>query len=466
VVGGPHVSALAKETLSYIDAIDSVVIGEGEQTFLELLDRMSAGKSIAGTPGLACRSGTRFSFGPRRDRIAELDTIPSVHKHYRTHLFMSSRGCPGQCSFCAKQVMWGRTYRAHSVEYVLDGLEAAIGKLPVKMVMVKDDTFTVDRKRVLRICEGIRRRNLNFLWSCDTRADALDEEVLRSMRLAGCQRLSIGVESGSPKILRNIHKNVRLEQVTRATELAKKVGLQVRFFMMLGNRGETAATFRESLEFVCAAGPHQAIFSCLSVYPGTVDFEFMKKFDWIDSGIFFTDDFQELKTPFDATEADTKLMSDWFEANRGVRTLYVPSVRDCEDALGLLGDLHTAHVDLGAAYFRSGDFDNSRKHLHKALELNHPTPGLVFNYLACISAMQSDFSAMLDWLHRAQIDPLHSVVAHNTQIVKQWQDMGSPASEPPQLRARHDFEILEIPEQPSLPGPLPRNFAGWGESDC
>ncbi len=182
---------------------------------------------------------------------------------------MTSRGCPWQCTFCGAETSWGRGFRAHSIDYVLDALESALGKLPVKMIQIKDDTFTTNKKRVIDLCRGMRERGLSFAWSCDTRVDVLNEELLREMRLAGCERLSLGVESGSQRILDAIEKKITVDDIVEATQMAKKYGVQVRFYMMLGNRGDTAETFQETLDFLERAQPHQYIFSCLSIYPGT-----------------------------------------------------------------------------------------------------------------------------------------------------------------------------------------------------
>src|SRR5205823_1787774 len=167
-----------------------------------------------------------------------------------THILMTSRGCPWACTFCGAESQWGRGFRAHSVPYVLDAIEKVLARLPVKILLVKDDTFTTNRKRVLDLCRGIRERGLKFLWSCDTRVDLLSDDLLREMRLAGCQRLSLGVESGSPTILANINKRITIQKIEAAAAMAKRVGIQVRFYMMLGNRGGTAETFQETLEFL------------------------------------------------------------------------------------------------------------------------------------------------------------------------------------------------------------------------
>src|SRR5262249_17948741 len=210
-----------------------------------------------------------------------------------------------QCTFCGAETTWGRGFRGQSVPAVLDSLENALARLPVRMIQIKDDTFTTNKKRVLEICQGIRERKLQFFWSCDTRVDVLSDELLREMRLAGCQRLSLGVESGSPTILKAIHKKITTDKIIESTNLAKKYGVEVRYYMMLGNRGETRETFHETLDFLERAKPHQYLFSCLSIYPGTIDFDDAEKAGWLNREVYFSGRFQEYKTPFDSSPEDT-----------------------------------------------------------------------------------------------------------------------------------------------------------------
>jgi len=212
VVGGPHATALAPELLAHHPAIDTVLVGESEVTFLELLDRLAAKRSTRGLPGTVYRDGRQVKRGPARKALRKLDELACPHEHFTSHILMTSRGCPWSCTFCGAESSWGRGFRAHSVPYVLDALERAIARLPVKMIAIKDDTFTTDRKRVLALCRGIRERGLRFLWSCDTRVDMLDVELVRAMRLAGCQRLSLGVETGAPAILKTIDKRITIER--------------------------------------------------------------------------------------------------------------------------------------------------------------------------------------------------------------------------------------------------------------
>lgn len=462
VVGGPHPSAMPLEMLEHHREIDSVVIGEGEATFLELCDRVASGRSLVGLAGAAYRVKGRAQRGPDRARLAQLDSLVPPQRHFETHLLLTARGCPGRCSFCAKAVVWGHLYRTHSVEYVLDTMAEALARLPVRMLLIKDDTFTADRRRGLAICEGIRRRKLDFLWSCDTRADAVDDELLRAMRLAGCQRLSMGVESGSAEVLNNIGKSVTPEIILSSTAAAKRYGLQVRYYMMLGNRGETAATFQQSLELIAAGRPHQALFACLSIYPGTRDFHDLEQAGVLDREEYFADDFLELKTPYDASEEDTAVMSEWFEKNAGLRELYVESVADARAILERLGSHHAAHLDLAAAHLRAGSLDRAEHHARRALELDFPAPGLVHNLLACVAAAREDWTRADEELRTADADPQHPVVAQNAAVMRSWRARGGPASgAAPELSARCDFQLLEPPAQPMLPGPLPDDLTYW-----
>ena len=463
VVGGPHANALGPELLAHYPAIDTVTVGESEVTFMELVARLEAKQPTQGIAGTVYRDGGRVRKGPDRAGIRNLDQLPSPHEHFSSHIMMTSRGCPWACTFCGAESAWGRGFRAHSVPYVLDALERAVERLPVKMIAIKDDTFTTDRKRVLALCRGIRDRGLRFLWSCDTRVDMLDAELLREMRLAGCQRLSLGVETGAPKILETIDKKITIDDIVRTTDLAKQYGIQLRFFMMLGNRGETAKTFQQTLDFLEVARPHEYIFSCLSIYPGTADFRDAEAAGWLDREIFFSETFQELKSPFDASEQVTDMMSAWFEQHRGLQTLHRDGIDDLQAILERLGDHHAAHLDLGGAYFHAGQLDLAKRHLRRALRLDLPTPGVALNYLACIAFEQGDVQGMMDRLSEAAAqDPQHYVVVRNAEIARAWFRRGGPAQGLPlELLAHHDFQVLERTVQPTLPGPLPPDFAAW-----
>jgi anaerobic magnesium-protoporphyrin IX monomethyl ester cyclase len=463
VIGGPHATPLATEMLAHYPQIDLVSLGESDATFLDIIARIEAKEPLVGIAGTAYRDGGRAVTGPKRASIHDIDSLASPHDYFDTHIVMTSRGCPWACTFCGADTTWGRGFRGNSVGYTLDAIEHVLARLPVKMIQIKDDTFTTNKKRVLELCKGIRDRKLSFFWSCDTRVDLLSEDLLREMRLAGCQRLSLGVESGSQAILDAIDKKITPDEILESTEMAKRVGIRVRYYMMLGNRGETRDTFAETLRFLERAKPHEFIFSCLSIYPGTRDFHDAEAAGWLDRESYFTGDFQELKTPFDADEDVTAVLNDWFRANHGLRRVYEPTVRDCETALALLGDYHAAHMDVAVAYFEAGRLEDSERHTRRAMELGYPCPGIALNHLACIAKARGDLDGMMDhFSEAARRDPQHYVLVRNVQTARAWFKQGGVARKLPlDLAVRHDFQLLERTAQPTLPGPLAEDFAEW-----
>ncbi len=465
VVGGPHATPLADELARRHPAIDTVALGEADATFLELCDRLAAGRSLAGLAGAVVRDAAGAPVrGPHREPVADLDALASPHATYPTHIVMTSRGCAWACTFCGAETTWGRGFRGNSVGYVVDAIEHALARVPVRMLQIKDDTFTTSKPRVRAICREIRARGIRFLWSCDTRVDLLDEELLREMRLAGCQRLSLGVESGSQRVLDAIDKKITTAEILASTRLAKEQGLRVRYYMMIGNRGETAETFRESLAFLEAARPHEAIFSCLSIYPGTRDFEDAERAGWLDRAAYFDGDFQELKTPFDASDADAALMNAWFRDHAGLRVLHRDTLADRRATLARLGDHHAAHLDLAESLFQVGAIDDAERHVRRALDLGTPVPGLAWNDLAVIAKARGDLGGMMDALSTAaKVDPQHWVLIQNVNAARAWFKAGGLASgRPLDLVMRHEFQLLERTAQPTLPGPLPDDFAEWG----
>ncbi len=463
LVGGPHATPFAEELLAHHEHIDTVSVGESEEQFLELCARIEAGASLGAIAGTVYRDRGAVRRGPARAAIHDLDTLESVHAHFDTHIVMTSRGCPWACTFCGAENTWGRGFRGQSVAYTLDALERALERAPVRMLQIKDDTFTTNKKRVLELCRGIRERQLRFLWSCDTRVDVLDETLLREMRLAGCQRLSLGVESGSPSILRAVDKKITVEKILASADLAKKYGVKLRFYMMLGTRGETAETFRETLQFLERARPHQYLFSCLSIYPGTRDFQEAEAAGTVKREWFFTDDFQELKMPFDAPPELARTMNDWFAKNKGLRTAYEETADECRAVLARLDDHPPAHLDVAGACHREGDLEGTEHHAKRALELGHPCPGLAHNYLACVAATRRDLDAVQEHLRIAlRTDPRHFVVAQNAEALRVWLGAGGPIQNLPlNLVGRHDFQIFERTVQPALPGPLADDWAEW-----
>ncbi len=459
LVGGPHATPLAREMLAHHPAIDAVAVGESEATVLELLERLAAGRSLVGLAGAWVRDGDALREGPPRASLERLDELASPFEYFDTHILMTSRGCPWACTFCGADTTWGRGFRAHSTDRVLDDLERALARLPVKMIQIKDDTFTTNRRRVLELCRGIRARGLRFAWSCDTRVDVLSDELLREMRLAGCQRMSLGVESGSQRVLDAIDKKITVDEIVASTALAKRYGIRVRYYMMVGNRREGWPEVEESLRFLERARPHEYLFSCLSVYPGTPDYREAVAQGWLTPEVYFTGDFQEFKVPFDASEEDAAHMARWFDANKGLRAMHRDTVDERRAILARLSDdFAPAVLDLGVALYEADALDEAADHLRRALALGHPLPGVAHNYLACVAARQGDHARCLDELQAGvTVDPQHPALLANYERARAWTESGGAL----RLEASDAFQLLERTAQPTLPGPLPKDFAAW-----
>lgn len=455
VAGGPHASALPREMLEHCGAIDGIVIGEGEATFVELVEAIENRKSLSGIAGLAWQTGHGVEIGPLRERIDELDSIASPRDYYQGHHVISSRGCPGNCTFCGSPAMWGKKVRFHSADYLLNMIEKMVNNHGKKVIAIKDDTFTFNRKRVLQICDGIVKRNLHFLWSCDTRVDVLDEEVLFAMRKAGCQRISLGVESASPEILRTINKHITPKKVFEATQMAKKFGLEVRYYMMAGNRGETAETLQASVDFIIEAKPNQFIFSFLSLYPGTKEFEIAERTGLISREIFFSENHYTFGYILGTDSPQRREIVNWIKTHSGVNNFWDYGIAERQSILDLFPHLPAAHMDLGGAYYQAGNLAEAEIHVRNAIDMGYPQPGLGYNYLFCIAVSHGDIKGSLKFLEEAKRLGPHSIVDRNMELLRTWLgNDGIESGKRPNLLADHCFESLRFETQPSIPAPI------------
>ncbi len=451
VAGGPHVTALPIETLRHVPAIDTVVIGEGEETFQDIVRCLGENKPVQEIPGTAWRADCGYQMAPPRAQIENLDTLAPPIDYFDLHTILTSRGCPMHCTFCGSRLMWGKKVRFHSAAYVLDMLETAVNRRGLRILSIKDDTFTADRTRVLAICEGIRERRLEFIWSCDTRADFLDEELLCQMRRSGCIRISLGVESASTVILKNINKRLSLDRLFEVTQAAKKYGIQTRYYMMAGNRGETRETFCQSLDFINKAKPNQFVFSQLHLYPGTEEFDIFMRHGLVSPEIFFTRNFFCL-TCFAGDKADEKHIRNSLAAISGVRNCWEYDAEDYRSALAMMPDMHSLHIGLSRACLREGKTDAAQWHLHRAVELGFFLPELVHNLYACIAAARTDIDGCRFHLDEAFAIHPHRIVIENIERLASWLDgCDTQSGARLKLAPGDEFEGTFICRQPECP---------------
>ncbi len=258
VMGGPHVTFSAPQTLKACPSLDVAVLGEGERTMVELVRAVAAGSGFENVAGIAHRADGAIRLTPPRAFIADLDSLPPPARRllplgrYRALgmpiSITTTRGCPHQCIFCVGRKMVGAKVRYRSPRKVVDELEA-IGRLGFHQVNIVDDLFTADKGHCTAVCDEILRRGLKVRWTSFARVDTVSEEILSKMKAAGCTAVSFGVESANRAILKTIKKRITPEQVAEAVRMCARTGVTPFASFILGLPGETPETIQETMEF-------------------------------------------------------------------------------------------------------------------------------------------------------------------------------------------------------------------------
>lgn len=294
VVGGIHATALSRLLVDGTLPIDAAVIGEGEHTALDLLRCwVRREMSVEDVRGVAT---PEHGLAPQRPLIDDLDSLPipdydqidfsrfhwplyatywpgEVQGGMRlaaeryAHVF-TDRGCIGRCSFCNWQ-HWRGKPRSRSASHVFGELEHLYAR-GVRTFNVSDEAFGQDREAALDLCRKIVTSGMTVRWQTTSRADLLDEELLGWMKEAGCLVISIGIESGSEQVLRNIHKRITVDQIRRAVGLVKRAGIMTFGLFMVGNVGETDETIEATIALLSdlKLDLHSAL-GQVWVFPGT-----------------------------------------------------------------------------------------------------------------------------------------------------------------------------------------------------
>lgn len=278
---GLHVSALPGETLRG-SVLDSVVRGEPEWTVTELADVLAIGGDLARVAGLSYRRGGGAVHNVDRPPGRDLDELPFAARELLDErryvlplpdrpyaLVVPSRGCPHRCTFCGAFLYYGRRLRLREPGRVVDEVQEILDRGLVRDIVMWSDTFTLDRRFVLEICDEIRRRGLRLRWMCNSRVDTFDEELAGRMRRAGCDGVSFGIESGDQGMLDRMQKGTTVDQARRAVAAARLAGIPVLAHFLLGMPGETLETIRRTVAHACELDPDYAQFYCATPQPGT-----------------------------------------------------------------------------------------------------------------------------------------------------------------------------------------------------
>lgn len=269
VFGGVGATFLWQQLLEDVAALDFVIRGEGEYPFLKLIQALDSGSLDPATiDGLAYRGPAGPVANRRAAPLEDLDRLPNPAEYFTYQHLALTRGCAGNCRFCGSPQFWGRRVRSHSSVYFVDQLER-LYRSGVAFFYVSDDTFTGDKERAISVCKEIIARRLPIHWAAISRVDLVDAELLRWMRLSGCQQISYGVEHGNPEIRRALNKVLDDEEILRAFRLTTAHGMMARAYFIYGVPGETAATIQDSIDLMARIKPLGAIFYLLTLFPGT-----------------------------------------------------------------------------------------------------------------------------------------------------------------------------------------------------
>ena len=291
VVGGPHFTFTAEDTLRHIPEIDIVVRGEGEITLLELMRALSSMGSLRElsalreVAGLSYRVAGQIVHNPDRLPLRDLDelppirweTVPWTRYDYRflnisCASLLTSRGCPINCTFCSTTKMWGKHVRWRSPIRVVDEIEHLLTHYGLQAVFFNDDTFTLNRRHLLGICDEIERRGLKFSWICQARVDTVNRDILQTMKRAGCIYIFFGVETGSQKMMESIHKKITADEVRQTVRDCQAVGILSHALFMYSLPEETEEDRRLTFEFMdelITLGLNAFSASPTIIYPGT-----------------------------------------------------------------------------------------------------------------------------------------------------------------------------------------------------
>ena len=358
VFGGIGTTFLWKHLLKHFMVIDYAILGEGEYSFLNLIQCIENRnyEGINDIKGIAFRLGEKCVKTSDPEVIQDLDILPMPSKYFEFQHLSSSRGCPANCTFCGSPRFWGHKVRFHSPEYFIEQLERLYRK-GITFFYVSDDTFTMRKNRVIQICKKIIEKDLKITWFAISRVNYVNEEMLYWMRKAGCIQISYGVESGSEKIRNALNKNIKTDDIKMAFALTTKYGILARAYFIYGSPGENWDTIQETIDLIHEIKPLSTIFYILDIFPGTALYE-----DFLQRKKLSDDVWLNRIEDIMHFESDPRLSKDIILAfGEKLRSDYYLHLPEFADSLQLVDreDLYKSHADFLsrlAMTFSHGDY--------------------------------------------------------------------------------------------------------------
>lgn len=282
VWGGIHPTILPDDTLKNND-VDIIVRGEGEYTFLELIENLDNLNKVL---GISYKQNDEIVHNENRPLIENLDELPFPARHlilgkenYHPETFgniFTTRGCPYNCIFCASHNIWTKKVRYRTPENIVDEIKKVKRDFKTNQFRFEDDCFTVKNKFVDDVCNLLIKEKLHIKWTTETRANLVTDELIKKMKSAGCEDITIGVESGDEDTLKKMKKGITLEQVRNANRILKENKMKFSAFFMIGFPWETKKEINRTISLMEELDPRMAIFSVATPYPGTELYEICK----------------------------------------------------------------------------------------------------------------------------------------------------------------------------------------------
>ncbi len=290
--GGPHVWHNWAETVNS-GAVDFAVVGEGEKTCVELLDKLNKQEPLGDIKGVAYKDKDRVAFAGARPFLTDLNELAyaafhlvdiNKYKPSPQHVLrrpsvtmMAARGCPFRCTFCYVPYLFEGTYRTRSVDHVIGEIKSLVEQQGVKEVQFMDDLFGANKKWLEEFLDRLIAEKIDITWSCLTRLDIMDWRLARKMKQAGCWCIFFGMESLDQEVLNAINKRQTVEQIERAIKACQEIGIQIRANFILGSPTETPEKARKMIQRICELNPDYVKFNVMCPYPGTTIYKQVKE---------------------------------------------------------------------------------------------------------------------------------------------------------------------------------------------
>jgi radical SAM superfamily enzyme YgiQ (UPF0313 family) len=295
IFGGPHPTALPEDVLKQ-EEIDLVVMGEGEQTLLQIL----SGSQLHDIRGISYRTDQGIVVNGATERIADLDALPvcdyslvpmhlckpliGTYQKLPATILVTARGCPGRCTFCSRVV--GNQLCVQSAERIIKEIETLYHQYHFRQIIFYDDTFVSDAKRIAAFCDLLVASGMKIRWTCSSRVDKVYPDLLKKMKAAGCHQIMYGIESFNETVLKGINKMTTLRDIQYAIAETRKAGIETRAAIMLGNPGDTEAILNENIRQLKKLNPDLIQVTITTPLPGSKSFHQLREagkiltFDW------------------------------------------------------------------------------------------------------------------------------------------------------------------------------------------